>query len=131
MFARTFSFSRLISSRHFGSSDVDGGGTFEGSGCPEVTGGGWLGRPPSGEDCFDGSLDRANALLVLCCTGGNPVFGADDLNDEEVDPGVLSRTDPTSWTFFAEVLGMLVMASRSRCERSTIQSSNQPFDRTY
>ena len=44
--------------------------------------------------------------MVLRSTGGNPAFGAGDLNDEEVDPGVLSRTDPTSWTFFAEASGM-------------------------
>ena len=106
MFATIFSFSRLTSSRHFDSSDVGGGGTFGSLGCSGVTTGGWLGRSGFEEDFFERSLDRANALLVLCSTGGNPVFGAGDLDDEGVDPGVLSRTDPTSWTFFVEASGM-------------------------
>ena len=91
-------------SRHFGSSGVDGGGRFGSLGRSEVTTGGWLGRSRFGMDV--GSLDRANALFVRCSTGGNPVFGASDLNDEEVGPGVLSRTDPMSWTFVAEASGM-------------------------
>ena len=71
-----------------------------------VTTGGWLGRSLSGVDFFDRSLDRANALFVLCSTGGNPVLGAGDLDDKVVDPGVLSRTDPTIWTFSMEASGM-------------------------
>ena len=95
MFATIFSFSRLTSSRHFDSSDGAGGGMFRDLGRSGVTTGGWLGRSLSGVDFFDRSLDRANALFVLCSTGGNPVFGAGNLDDKVVDPGVLSRTDPT------------------------------------
>ena len=88
-----------MSSRLFDSSDLSGDGTPGSLGCSEATTGGWLGRSPLGVDVFEKSLDRAKALFVLCSTGGNPVFGAGDLDDEEMDPGVLSRTDPTIWTF--------------------------------
>lgn len=112
MFATIFSFARSTFSRHFGSLGADGDGTFWSLGCSGTRIGGFLGRSPPGVGVFERPLDRANALLVLCSTGGNPVFGAGDLddeNDEEAGPGVLSRTDPISWAF-AEALGISGLA---------------------
>lgn len=77
--------------------------------CSETTVGGFLGRSPLSAEFFEKSLDRANALLVLCSTGGKPVLGAEDLNGEDVDPGVLSKTEPTSWAFLVEVFGMTLV----------------------
>ena len=41
---------------------------------------------------------------------GRPVFEAGGLDDEELDPSVLSSTYPTSWTFFVKTLGMIIWA---------------------
>jgi len=97
-----------------------------------ITTGGWLGRSPFGVDFFERFLDRANALLVLCSTGGNPVFGAGDLDDKGADPGVLSRTDPTSWTLFVEASGMRslivgVLAKDGGGSNGTCSASQNPF----
>ena len=37
------------------------------------------------------------------------MFETSDLDDGEVDPGMLSSMCPTSWTFFVETLGMMTL----------------------